>query len=109
LEGRNGQESMTGLPESFAGYPLSVGELRSDAENDAALWTPRDVLIDLLRRIDEKKIDPDVIVVIVRPRKKHDGSGTPQAKYMISSPDYHTSLGMVTDIKHRMMHDAEPN
>ena len=81
------------MPDSYAGHPKSVGELRSDKTESARDWTPRDVLIDLLRAIDEKKLDPDAVVVIVRPRAPE---GIAQVHYRIASPDIHTTLGMLS-------------
>lgn len=55
-----------GPAESFAGQPESVAELRAHREGDGTKWTPRDVLLSLLRRIDNGEISPDTLVVFHR-------------------------------------------
>ena len=49
--------------EDFSNHPASLAEVRADREVDGKLWSPRDVLIKLLRDIDSGKIKPDVLVV----------------------------------------------
>jgi hypothetical protein len=53
---------MTEIPSSFANYPKSVMELRSEKSDAAADWTPRDVLIDVLRSIDQGKVKPEALI-----------------------------------------------
>ena len=36
----------------FKNYPVTLGEARSDRSQSAHDWVPRDVLIDILRQID---------------------------------------------------------
>lgn len=48
---------------NFARYPQSITELRASETNDAREWTPRDVLIDVLRKLDAGEIHPDHLVV----------------------------------------------
>lgn len=42
--------------ENFANVPLSLNELRANKTQKASNWTPRDCLIDLLRRIDKGEL-----------------------------------------------------
>jgi hypothetical protein len=81
------------VTDDFANHPKSITEIKSDRSNSAKDWTPRDVLIDVLRAIDAKEIDIEALVVVMRPRSE----GSVHAKYRLSSPDYHTSLGMMVD------------
>jgi hypothetical protein len=81
------------MVENFADHPKSITEVRAERSESARDWTPRDVLIDLLRAIDEKKLDPDAVVVVVRPRAPE---GIAQVHYRIASPDIHTTLGMLS-------------
>jgi len=37
---------------NYKDYPKSITEIKADITHDAATWTSRDVLIELLRRID---------------------------------------------------------
>ena len=36
----------------FKDHPKSIGEIKAEKKGDASLWTARDILIDMLRRID---------------------------------------------------------
>jgi hypothetical protein len=49
--------------ESFAHAPVSIGERRSLDEQDCALWSPREMLVKLLRDIDTGAWKPDGIVL----------------------------------------------
>lgn len=37
------------MTDDFANHPKSITEIKSDRSNSAKDWTPRDVLIDVLR------------------------------------------------------------
>ena len=43
---------MVDYPDSFKDYPASVTEIKSDKTDDGSDWTPRDVLIAALRKLD---------------------------------------------------------
>ena len=49
--------------ENFADHPLTIGEIRAEREKSGAAWSPRDVLIELLRMIDRGDVAPDVLFV----------------------------------------------
>lgn len=51
------------LPDDFADVPQSIGELRVARERNAAAWSPRDVLVSLLREIDSGQVKPTAMVV----------------------------------------------
>lgn len=92
---------MADLPASFAAYPKSIGELRSDKDDSAAKWAPRDLLIHVLRQIDEGKIAPDAMVIAWR--KGVTDSGEADASYLNASPDIFTSIGLFEYGKMRIM------
>ena len=93
---------MTDLPDNFANYPRSVGEARSDKSQSMRDWTPRDVLIDLLRQIDSGKLPIDMIVVSWRaPDPKAPGEY--DSNFAVAGPDPNTALGMLTRTIHRML------
>ena len=48
---------------NFARYPQSIPELRVESSDDFSEWTPRDVLIHILRKIDSGEIAPDTMVI----------------------------------------------
>ena len=51
------------MTDNFSDHPLSVSELKASKDHQAQTWTPRDVLISLLREIDSGEVSPDVLVV----------------------------------------------
>ncbi len=51
------------MPESYADHPVSIAEARAEAAADASKWTPRDVLINTLRRLDRGEIDPAELII----------------------------------------------
>lgn len=57
---------MTVTPEEldFKDAPVSIAEKRSEIENDNSFWKPRDLLVQLLRQIDNGEINPTGMVVI---------------------------------------------
>jgi hypothetical protein len=60
--------------ESFADTPVSIAELRSAADDDCNKWTPRDLLVNLLRRIDRGEIDPKILTIVYEIRHEERGS-----------------------------------
>jgi hypothetical protein len=79
--------------ENFADAPQTLGEIRSDRDGSAASWSPRDVLIRLLRDIDSGKL-PLMDALIVSYREKLP-DGRVNAYYSVASPDIHVSLGVL--------------
>lgn len=77
--------------ESFAEYPVSIGTHKASLHRDAALWTPRDALVDMLRRIDRGELKPRAIIISVD-FEDEDGDGS--MTYNISSPNFLTSVGL---------------
>lgn len=49
---------------TYADSPITIGELRSDRTDSAGDWSPRELLISLLRGIDEGEISPESMVVL---------------------------------------------
>lgn len=80
---------------NFADHPPTIGELRSNKTESARDWTPRDVLIDLLRDIDAKKMDPDAIVVLFRERVP-EGEKPALPHYRAASSDAYVTQGLLT-------------
>jgi hypothetical protein len=81
----------------FANHPTSITEERAKRSDDAASWTPRDVLVDLLRAIDEGQLSPDALVVCIRDLEVE--SGEQHTFFSSCSPDPHTTLGILEHIK----------
>lgn len=77
--------------ESFAEYPVSITTHKATMHRDAGLWTPRDALVDMLRRIDRGELKPRAIIIGVD-FEGEDGDGA--MTYNISSPNFLTSVGL---------------
>jgi hypothetical protein len=82
--------------DNFADIPKSIGELRSAKADSAKHWTPRDALVSMLRDIDKGLIDLDVVVIFSRHRRVEPDGLVNQSGYLVSSPDFHTTIGVVT-------------
>lgn len=54
---------MRDLPESFAEEPRSITDIKANKSGNAADWTPRDALIDVLRMIDKGEIAPQTLFI----------------------------------------------
>ena len=83
---------MMGEYDDFSNHPPTVGELRSGKSQSARDWKPRDVLIDVLRDIDNGKIDPKALVVCMR---GVNDDGTVSTLYRAATTDHHITVGVV--------------
>jgi hypothetical protein len=66
----------------FSDHPFSLAEIKAERDLDATTWTPRDVLLKMLRDIDSGKCNPDLLVVsysevVNGKRKAHFWQATP--------------------------------
>lgn len=88
--------------ESFVNYPKSINELRSRKSGDASDWTPRDVLIQMLRDIDSGAIAPDALIVSFR-EKLETGFRT---NFCAACPDSGVMLALLEQTKFRIWREA---
>lgn len=86
---------------SYTNEPVSVSEARAerDQKNGGAIWTPRDVLVSLLRSIDSGAADPTALVVIYEQRSEAGGE---RISYLRSGDSHHRTLGMLCEAMARM-------
>ena len=77
----------------YKNHPPSISELRSEKTNDAADWTPRDVLIAALRDIDSGKQEPSCLVVIMG---MIDESSIVMPLSYVSSPNKFVTAGLLS-------------
>jgi hypothetical protein len=49
--------------ETYADYPKTLNEHKSEKTRSPLDWKPRDALVSLLRMIDEGKVKPDSVVI----------------------------------------------
>lgn len=88
--------------ETFINYPQSLNEMRSRRSGNAADWTPRDALIQMLRDIDGGAIKPDALVVSFR-EKVERGFRT---NFSAACPDSGVMLALLEQTKFRIWRDA---
>lgn len=89
--------------DDFSQHPPSVSELKAERSRSSKDWTPRDVLISLLRRIDSGELSPDALLVMARdqdPEREDHHLST----WAVSSPDVHVTLGMIERCKFSILH-----
>ena len=77
--------------DSYADYPRSVNELRCARSGSAADWTPREILIQLLRDIDSGRVQPDALVTVYR--ESRDGSS--RTEFLSSCADATVMVGLL--------------
>lgn len=88
---------------SFADEPMSLTERRARQENNAALQTPRDAIIDMLRRIDREELELKVVVIAYRAvGSKH---GHTLGGYSSASSSLEETLGTIEAAKLEMFYD----
>lgn len=90
------------MTNSFANHPPSIGELRSEKTESAADWTPRDVLIAMLRDIDKGDLKLETLVVVGR-RVPQSPAVHGRVSYWVSSSDHLLTTGLL----YTAMHDLE--
>lgn len=88
---------------SFAGAPKTIGELRSDKTGNPRSWSPRDVLINMLRDIDEGQATPTVLIVAWG---HIDEAGLTSSHYTVAGGDGYTVLGLLERVKNIIMGGA---
>lgn len=50
--------------DNFSNAPFSINELKATKHSSASHWGPRDVLVSMLREIDNGRVNPDALVLI---------------------------------------------
>lgn len=90
------------MDKDFSKEPLTLSEARAHRAHDAKRWTPRDVLISALRDLDAGVIKPDALIVAYNTRVDDDD----KTGYKVSSPNFLTSLGLISRVIHIM--NADP-
>lgn len=87
--------------EDYKNAPESISELKAYSTENMADWTPRDVLVSLLRDIDSGMYEEiDCMVVAFRERKNGGGLSS---RFRQCGPDIQTSMGLMEIVKLNMM------
>jgi hypothetical protein len=79
---------------NYAEYPTQLGEIRSDRSGSARDRSPRETLIESLRRLDNGTEQPQALIVIST--WMEDGERV--CIWNTSSPDTLITYGMVTRV-----------
>jgi hypothetical protein len=79
--------------------PVSLGERRALAEDDCTKWTPRELLIWMLREMDSGNFSPDGIVVCFC-KKENEGTRTGMRR---SRTTVMEAVAMVEIAKHDLL------
>ena len=94
---------MSSLPDNFKDYPKSVSEMKAEKEENCELWTPRDCLISLLRKIDNNEIKITDIVICYG--KKSKDNITMASYTQAGSHNHWETLGLIERVKW-MLHEG---
>jgi len=80
------------MVDDFKDHPVSLTEARAGKVREANVWTPRDALIDLLRRIDGgEKLD--ALIVVYRATQEDGGV---RIGYNLATPDAEVGQGLLS-------------
>lgn len=86
------------IRDSYADYPRSVNELRTLRSGNAADWSPREILIAMLREIDAGRLEPESLVVVYREKRE----GGFWSDFSSSCADGAVMLGLLETAKQLM-------
>lgn len=86
----------------YANHPQSIAEARSDRTRCSQDWSPRDALIATLRDIDQGKIAPDQVIIVMAQK---DGAEVDVTRSTAGPFTTLELLGMLSRIAHRMQVD----
>jgi hypothetical protein len=70
----------------YSRIPQSISELRAKRQDKAKLWTPRDALVNTLRRIDSGEIDPVSLALILETETEYHS--------VIATPDKDKTIAL---------------
>lgn len=87
------------LTKDFSKEPISIAQIKAEKAGDCSLWGPRDILIDVLRRLDNGNIVPTRMIICYREGEPDD----PHTSYTICGDDVLTHVGMLERVKQLLM------
>ena len=87
---------------NFAEAPTSISELRSGKTGSSSDWTPKDILIAMLRRIDRGEIDLHRLVLCYS-HSPDDKENTEVVGFRSSGKGALTNLGLLDFVKYQMI------
>lgn len=87
------------MTDNFADEPINIITAKAEKLGDCSIWSPRDALVDTLRRIDKGEIKPTRIVISYREGEPDE----PYTSYTISGHDPTIAIGMLVRVQHMIM------
>lgn len=94
------EEELASSERNFANEPKSITELKGKKSGNMVDWKPRDAIIDALRAIDSGEFPHlDAVIVCMRSNK---GGGETMTSFRQACPDYHTSVGLLHAVAHKI-------
>ncbi len=88
------------MGDDFSDYPESIAELKNTGFSKNI--TPREALISMLRKIDNKEIDPETLIVMY---SRHDENGDLFSNYKASGKTLDL-YGLVAMTQWAILHDG---
>jgi hypothetical protein len=88
--------------DSFSDYPQSVNELRAERSGNAADWSPREALLQMLRDIDAGTVVPDALIISFRVKVGRGYS----TSFSAACPDSGVMLALLEQTKFRVWRDS---
>jgi len=90
------------MSEDFSNYPTSLQETKADKADDATLWSPRDLLISMLRDLDKGIIKP--VDILICWSEKFEGEGESpllrSTRYRQSVTGTYIGMGLLERVKY---------
>lgn len=91
------------MTENYAEHPVSLTEAKATREHDGRLWTARDALIELLRRIDSGDVEVGAMVICYA--EMEDGKHA-TTRFSAAYSDFPTTLGLLNRVAYMLNNDA---
>lgn len=93
------------MTDSFVNHPVSITEARAERGSDGSLWTPRDALISILRDIDEGRLEPSDLVIVMRVPLPEEGPHSYKISRAQSSANLTLCIGLLEEAKHHILRE----
>lgn len=92
--------------DDFKDAPKSITEIKADRDENGSTWTPRDVLIRMLRDLDSGLVKPHALAVVFS-EVSDEKPVTCKVRFLTSSPDYLHAVGMMEEAKRLYMMNGD--
>ncbi len=88
---------------NYSDYPVSVAEIKASKSDRADAWTPREALLDTLRRIDRGELKIDQMIICMRTSTAADANSPGQGETSYTAAgcsDMAQEIGIVALVQH---------